>query len=53
MAIEELITMSQREILRGQILEKLKSGALGQSEASKILKISRRQIKRLLRTYRE
>ena len=53
MAIEELITMSQQEILRGQVLEKLKGGALGQSEASKILKISCRQIKRLLKNYRQ
>ena len=53
MAIEELITMSQKEVLRGQILEKLKDGALGQSEASKILKISCRQVRRLLKAYRQ
>jgi transposase len=52
MAVEELITMSQQEVLRLQVIEKLKSGVFGQSEASKILKISCRQIRRLLKTYK-
>ena len=53
MATEELITMSQQEVLRLQVIEKLKDRALSQSEASKILKISCRQIKRLLRLYKQ
>ena len=53
MATEEFITMSQQEVLRLQIMEKLKDRTLSQSEASKILKISCRQVKRLVRTYRQ
>lgn len=51
MAAEELITMNQREVLRLQVIEKLTGGTLGQSEASKILKVSCRQIRRLLKIY--
>jgi len=47
-----LITMNQREVLRLQIMENLKNGKLGQSEASKILQISCRQIRRLIKVYR-
>jgi len=53
MAGEELITMSQQEILRLQVIEKLKDGIFSQSEASKILKVSCRQIRRLLKIYRQ
>ncbi len=53
MATEELITMNNREILRLKIVEKLDDGLLGQSKASKILGISCRQIRRLLRVYRQ
>ena len=52
MATKELITISQQEVLRLQIVEKLKSGKLDQSEASKFLKINCRQIRRLLKVYR-
>ena len=53
MATEELITMSQQEVLRLQVIEKLKDRILSQREASKILKVSCRQIKRLVRVYRQ
>lgn len=53
MATEELITMSQQEVLRLQVIEKLKDRILSQSEASKILKVSCRQIKRLVRIYKQ
>ena len=53
MATEEFITMSQQEVLRLQIMEKLKDKALSQSEASKILKISCRQVKRLVKAYKQ
>lgn len=52
MATGECITMSQQEVLRLQVIEKLNDRKLGQSEASKILKISCRQIRRLLKIYR-
>lgn len=51
MAIEGFITMNQREVLRLQVIEKLNGGRLGQSEASKLLKVSCRQIRRLLKAY--
>lgn len=53
MATEELITMNNKEILRLQVIEKLNDGRLGQSEASKILRTSCRQIRRLLKAYRQ
>jgi len=52
MAIEELITVNNKEILRLQIVEKLNDGLLGQSKASKLLGISCRQVRRLLKAYR-
>ena len=52
MATEELITMNQKEILRLQVIEKIVSRILGQSEASKLLKVSCRQTRRLLKAYR-
>ena len=52
MAVEELITMNKKEILRLQVIEKVSNRLLGQSEASKLLKISCRQIRRLLKAYR-
>jgi len=45
--------MSQQEVLRLQVIEKLKDRILSQREASKILKVSCRQIKRLVRVYRQ
>lgn len=52
MATEELITMNNKEILRLQVIEKLSEKRLRQSEASNLLRISCRQVKRLLRAYR-
>lgn len=53
MATEALITMNQKEVLRLQVIEKLNDGRLGQSEASKLLGVSCRQIRRLLKAYRQ
>ena len=44
-----LITMNQQEVLRLQVMENLKNGRLGQGEASKILQISCRQVRRLIK----
>lgn len=52
MATEELITMNKKEILRLQVMEKLNARMLGQSEASNLLKISCRQIRKLLKAYK-
>ncbi len=53
MATEELITMNNKEIFRLQIMEKLDDGRIGQNKASKILGISCRQIRRILKNYRQ
>lgn len=53
MAADGLITMNQQEVLRLQIMERLKNGELGQGEASKILKISCRQVRRLVKIYKQ
>jgi len=44
--------MNQKEISRLQVIEKLDCRMMGQSEASKLLKISCRQTRRLLKAYR-
>lgn len=53
MATEELITMNNKEILRLRVIEKFSEKRLRQSEASNLLGISCRQVKRLLRAYRQ
>lgn len=52
MAAEVLFTMNQKELVKIEILEKLKTKQIKQNEAGKILKISSRQIRRLLKEYR-
>ena len=52
MATDGLITMSQEEILRLKILEKLEARELRQNEAGKLLHISCRQVRRLLKNYK-
>lgn len=52
MAKDGLITMNNKEILRLQLIEKVDAKALKQKEASKLLKVSCRQIRRLLKAYR-
>ena len=44
--------MSQKEAKRGQVMELLTAGKVTQKEAGKILAVSVRQIKRILRRYR-
>ena len=48
----ETITMSSKEISRLEVMEKLEEKRLHQREASTILGVSVRQIKRLLKSYR-
>ena len=43
--------MSQKEAKRGQVMELLSAGKVTQKEASKMLAVSVRQIKRILRRY--
>ncbi|CAG9932306.1 protein of unknown function [Candidatus Nitrotoga arctica] len=44
--------MSQKEAKRGQVMELLLAGKIDQKEAGKMLAVSVRQIKRILRRYR-
>ena len=46
------IMMSQKEAKRAQVMELLTAGKISQSEASKRLAVSVRQIKRIVRRYR-
>jgi len=48
---EELIAMSNKEIERLGVIERVHQGELSQVKAAKILKLSTRQISRLLRDY--
>ena len=50
---EVLLTMSQKEIQRLKIMERLRIGSMQQKEAAQILKISSRQTRRLLKKYEE
>jgi transposase len=50
--MDELLTMSNREITRLEVMQRLKDKRLTQKEAAGMLKISIRQIKRLFRAYR-
>jgi len=51
--LEGLITMSQQELQRLKVMEKLSTKQMKQNEASKILSLSRRQIIRLLKRYKQ
>ena len=49
--MDELLTMSQREITRLEAMQRLKDKRLTQKEAGQLLGISSRQVKRLWRAY--
>ena len=51
--MDNLLTMSDREITRLEVMQRLKDKRLRQDEASRILGISVRQIKRLFRAYKD
>ncbi len=50
--MDELLTMSQREITRLEVMQRLKDKRLIQKEAARMLGISLRQVKRLYRAYK-
>lgn len=50
--MDELLTMSQRELTRLEVMQRLKDKRLSQKEAARILDMSVRQIKRLWRAFR-
>jgi hypothetical protein len=51
--MDQLLTMSNREFTRLEVMQRLKDKRLRQGEASHMLGISVRQIKRLFRAFRE
>jgi transposase len=51
--VDNLLTMSNREITRLEVMQRLKDKRLRQYEASRILGISVRHIKRLFRAYKD
>jgi transposase len=51
--VDELLTMSNREITRLEIMQRIKEKRLTQKEAAGMLGISTRQVKRLWRAYRK
>jgi len=50
--VDELLTMSNREITRLEVMQRLKEKRLTQKEAARLLGISIRQVKRLFRAYK-
>jgi len=51
--MDELLTMSKRELTRLEVMQRLKEKRLTQKEAAQMLGISTRQVKRLWQAYRE
>jgi transposase len=51
--VDKLLTMSNREITRLEVMQRLKEKRLKQKEAAQMLGISIRQVKRLWRAYRQ
>jgi transposase len=51
--MDELLTMSTKELSRVEVMQKLSEKGMSQKEAGAILHLSTRQIKRLLKTYRK
>jgi transposase len=51
--MDELLTMSNRELSRLEVMQRLKDKRLTQKEAARMLRISTRQVKRLWRAYRQ
>jgi len=51
--VDELLTMSNRELTRLEVMQRLKDKRLRQKEAARMLGISTRQVKRLWQAYRK
>jgi len=49
----DMITMSNKELNRLEVMQRLDDKRMSQQEASKILQVCTRQVKRLLKAYRE
>ena len=51
--MEQLLTMSKKELTRLEVMQRLAEKRLKQQESTEILRLSERHIRQLLRTYRE
>ena len=51
--MDRLLSMSTKELGRLEVMQRLSEKRMSQKEAGRILKVSTRQIKRLLKAYRE
>jgi transposase len=51
--MDELLTMSKKELTRLEVIQRVEQKRLRQKEASEILGISTRQVRRLQQSYRE
>ena len=51
--MDELLTMSKKELTRLEVMQRLEDKRLIQKEAAQILGLSTRQVKRLWRAYRK
>ncbi len=51
--MDELLTISNRELTRLEVMQRLKDKRLAQKEAAQLLGISIRQVKRLWQAYRK
>src|SRR5512140_1050956 len=51
--MDQLLEMSTKELSRLEVMQRLSEKRMSQKEAGKILALSTRQIKRLLRAYRQ
>ncbi|HXF28591.1 MAG TPA: ISNCY family transposase [Chlamydiales bacterium] len=51
--MDKLLEMSTKELSRLEVMQRLSEKRMSQKEAGRILKVSTRQIKRLLKAYRE
>ena len=51
--MDRLLAMSTKEISRLEVMQRLSKKQMSQREAGRILSLSRRQIKRLLKRYRQ
>ena len=51
--MDKLLTMSEKEVSRLEVMQRLKEKNLSQKEAARMLDVSVRQVKRMLKMYRE
>jgi transposase len=51
--VDELLTMSGKEVSRLEVMQRLKEKSLNQREAAKLMGVSVRQVKRMYKAYRE